>query len=1011
MKIIKAILLILWLIFAVTSESSAQRNRIMYRPFDWQAIEIKNDSLTYAIYFPKGMEEVAALAQNEIEKIIPFYAQQAFVSDWPIADTSIISYKLETLVGTTPGTTIKDSLTKKPLIIKKAWQPQNLIILLYPNNKDFNQQQIIDEFIPPGVGGFTESQRKRIAIPYGGDQHFFRLVLAHEITHAFVMHYFTERGVSNTRLGNIVGFGQEELLPLWLSEGLAEFLAFQFLNITDSHPRAIQHKEFTLFNILSGAIPASYNTFAERDDFAVYALGYTFVKYLLNDNRKKITVLFDNVIFYRDFKKAWFSTFGKNIQESYNEWYAMTLASSIQATLLSPADNAIKDSVTSLFPSIPAEPIFWSSSANYDPISEITVGYEYDKKWGANIIALVNGQKVFVAHQFENKSLFLKTYNPPAISGRTIAVVLDKDGADKIHLYDIVGDNPPKARLREIIDLPNKLNSPIVLIEDLYFANTDNYLLFIGTDVNGQKNVYTYDNARRIIWRHTNDIWNEENPLIVNIKGENNITYLRSAEDYHKRFCYEDSGKIYVAKIGDENYLISRVVSKKSTLYFQIVNPDGASDILIWNMNNPRAYRFRYGVNILNITDKKFTRGRLIEQLVGISKNDELIVALNQQQGIPPQIRFVKFAVDTSKLEKIPIVIEQKEKEKKALYDTVGLSKQIKKVAKFPFLAISGKDNSITFNNPTGEQNLSVYGMFYRNEIIGSVGYGIAYYENRSQRLFKGIIIEGGKYFNIHLPLWVITNSVSFDKTFSATGIIRWPFNLEQSLTGGFGIGYLDRSYLFQPQNNFSSPTLRSEILFTDDASFPDYLRGSNHGHWYRLRIYQTSALLKNRPNILDGAVEMDLRYYLRPWQAHAHFAFRLRAGKNFGKDPYAFIDTDLHRIPGFNLYLFNTAKSIGENMIVYQIEYRLPLTRVLFLDYTFWENETQKPFILSVIPTAFLYGGGLSWNEKPINFAHRYGLAVKIGFTIPYTYLRFEHYKFMNENQWRDAMTIGIDY
>ena len=1011
MKVIKAILLILWLIFAFTSESYAQRNRIMYRPFDWQVIESEN--LRYAIYFTKGMEDVAALAREDIEQMIPFYANYAFVSEWPVIDTSSKTYRLEPYVGIFPGSVEKDS-TKKIITEKKSWYPRELVILLYPG-PDFNQQQIIDSFIPPGIGGFTELQKKRVAVPWNGDKHFFRIVLAHEVTHAFVTHYLAERKIANARLGNPFQ-NENEIIPLWFEEGLAEFMAVQFLGLTPSDSRLIQHQEYTLLNIRNGSILtlARYEDFVNQaPDFYVYALGYQLVKHALSDNAKTLPILLDNSIAYKDFKKAWHSTFGKILEETYNEWYDINLTRSIKSTLLSPADESFSDPVSLFNPAVKKH--FLLGALNYDPISEIIVGYEYDEKWGVKIVAIVQGKQIEIARQFERKSLFFKVYSPPAIIGRTVAIVLHKGGADKIQIYDIVGDENPEARPREIIDLPNFLDNPILSIEDLYFANAD-VLFFTGADTNGFKNIYAYDNAHRMVWRHTKNISGKRNPLLVSITKDYNVAYIGVLENGREKLCFSDSNN-YAVSIGDESYAIARVLVRENTIYLHIINTDGTSDILIWNPKNNHAHRYRYGVKDLSgLSGSKFVRSRLIEQLIGVSSKKELIVALNYQPDIHPQTRFVKISVDTTKLEKLPVAISKIAEEKTTLSDTLGISGQIKKVKPFflsSFFVEGAKNDGVTFKNPTGEQNLFARLTFYHSETFGFLGYGVFYYENRAKRLSKGLLIEGGKYFNSRLPLWIWNSSASFDKTFEINGVLNWPLNLEQAVGGIIGIGYLDRSYIFAKQKSFSSPTLKTAVYLTDDASFPDYMRGSNHGHWYRLKIYDTFAVPEKKFSILDGAIETDLRYYLRPWSNNAHFAFRIHAGKNFGKDPYAFVDTDLHRLPGFGWYRFDWTKSIGENILTYQVEYRLPFTRVIFADYNFFNKRKIDLIapIISIIPTLFIYGGDINWNKQPIHFTHRYGIAIKIGFLIPYFHLRYEYYRFANSALWREAAVIGIDY
>ena len=90
-------------------------------------------------------------------------------------------------------------------------------VILYGSPNLFEQTNIITEIIPEGVGGFTELFQNRVALPFNGSYKEFRHVLHHEMIHAFVFGFFGEGGAF---FRNAV-----TQVPLWLHEGLAEFLS------------------------------------------------------------------------------------------------------------------------------------------------------------------------------------------------------------------------------------------------------------------------------------------------------------------------------------------------------------------------------------------------------------------------------------------------------------------------------------------------------------------------------------------------------------------------------------------------------------------------------------------------------------------------------------------------------------------------------------------------------------------------------------------------------------------
>ena len=99
------------------------------------------------------------------------------------------------------------------------------VIVLYSSRADFEQTSIVSDLIDAGTGGLTEPWRRRIALPFASSLADTDHVLGHEIVHAFQMDLIG--GTSLTQ-----GSGDSEPLPLWMIEGLAEFLT---LGPVDAH--------------------------------------------------------------------------------------------------------------------------------------------------------------------------------------------------------------------------------------------------------------------------------------------------------------------------------------------------------------------------------------------------------------------------------------------------------------------------------------------------------------------------------------------------------------------------------------------------------------------------------------------------------------------------------------------------------------------------------------------------------------------------------------------------------
>ena len=90
-------------------------------------------------------------------------------------------------------------------------------VILYADHPDFQQTNTLQGFISEGVGGVTESLKNRVIMPLAGTYHDTDHVLGHELVHAFQYNIAQSR-----RGGGLRGMAQ---LPLWLVEGMAEYLS------------------------------------------------------------------------------------------------------------------------------------------------------------------------------------------------------------------------------------------------------------------------------------------------------------------------------------------------------------------------------------------------------------------------------------------------------------------------------------------------------------------------------------------------------------------------------------------------------------------------------------------------------------------------------------------------------------------------------------------------------------------------------------------------------------------
>ena len=104
---------------------------------------------------------------------------------------------------------------------RMGWKLQNRIaIIIYNSHNDFQQNNIINSYMYEGISGVTELYKNRVVIPFDGSLKDFKHVLYHELVHAFINDYLYDGNLRNY-ISNPSNFQ----IPLWMNEGLAEYLS------------------------------------------------------------------------------------------------------------------------------------------------------------------------------------------------------------------------------------------------------------------------------------------------------------------------------------------------------------------------------------------------------------------------------------------------------------------------------------------------------------------------------------------------------------------------------------------------------------------------------------------------------------------------------------------------------------------------------------------------------------------------------------------------------------------
>ncbi|MDH5400073.1 MAG: tolB protein precursor, partial [Cyclobacteriaceae bacterium] len=132
-------------------------------------------------------------------------------------------------------------------------------LIFYDNHNDFTVTETISGTIGQGTGGVTESFKNRVIMPLHISPRQTNHVLGHELVHAFQYNMF--RGDSALTMNHMRN------LPLWMVEGLAEYMSLGAEDITTSMwmRDAVLHDDLPNFRQLS-----------TNPDYFPYRYGHSF---------------------------------------------------------------------------------------------------------------------------------------------------------------------------------------------------------------------------------------------------------------------------------------------------------------------------------------------------------------------------------------------------------------------------------------------------------------------------------------------------------------------------------------------------------------------------------------------------------------------------------------------------------------------------------------------------------------------------------------------------------------
>ncbi|MGH7493521.1 MAG: peptidase MA family metallohydrolase [bacterium] len=188
-------------------------------------------------------------------------------------------------------------------------------LILYASLNDFQQTNVVSGLLDQGTRGVTESLKNRVVLPITGSYREFNHVLVHELVHAF-QYNMMSGALASGRFNP----------PLWLVEGMAEYLSAGMDNTTRMWVRdGLMNNNLLTVEQLNGAF-----------DIRVYRLGQSLWHYIGETYGKQtVGALFKSAARQNDVELAFKEILGLDSKELTARWHAFS------RKLVMPADSTL----------------------------------------------------------------------------------------------------------------------------------------------------------------------------------------------------------------------------------------------------------------------------------------------------------------------------------------------------------------------------------------------------------------------------------------------------------------------------------------------------------------------------------------------------------------------------------------------------------------------------------------------------------------------------------------------
>ena len=962
-------IIIIYSLFLSPLTSQFGKNKVQYEKFNWSFIKTKH----FDIYYYDGGKEQA--------EFVAYYSEEAY-------------NKISNLIGW--------DLSKKS------------DIFVYNSHNDFQQTNIISSHMGEGVGGVTELFKNRMVIPYNGSLKEFKHVIYHELVHVFINDGIYGGTIMSAIKNNTV------MIPLWMNEGLAEYLAGDWDTNSDMWLRdiAINSNQMPEIPYLNGYL-------AYRGGQSVW----TFITDKWGD--EVIAELFNNIKFKNDTNKAIEISLGINIEELSLQWHKylkkeywpdISYRQDIQDIARQITNHEKLNNNYNFGPSVSPD---GSKIAIYSNKNAGMAIYIISVDEGKFLYKVVSAQ---VTAEIEELHV-LKPGITWAPNGEKLAFAVKSGASDALV---ILNPENPKNRIKKTFD-----------IEGIYrpvWNPINNKIAFIGYN-NFASDIFIYDIDTNELIQVTDDIfsdiqisWSSDGESLLMVSDRDNYTSKNNIDIISIPGLNFNNYDIY--KI-DKNYNISRLTNTIYNELYPQYSPNGKTIAYISDES---------GINNIYITEDEFiTNKNVTDVLTGITQIDwftdtKLLFTGFYNSGYDIFILSDIF----ERAKEIDPIRKSKWREDNTHYDLLRKSDGL--VYKYSGKQYGADDYLQNYKFTKNYNNdglieeldlldsmgmhipypykrhftLDYYGAEYKYDILQNEGQGMGYFlfsdilGNHKIGLQTSLVIDF-KHTDIILNYINLENKINWGLLFYNNSVVS-SYNLNSN--GGSYDLFKDIGLNINFENPFSKFSrieggLAHNYLekneettdFTGNIN-TDYIESFNLTSYYikyvwdnnqlfggnRTFIEYMSAPLMNSNDYVFDKIELDSRNYINlSSDGYVTFASRLFFGSSWGKDARVFgiggsgYNTLFHG----DDYLLNNSY-ISEMDSTYQYvsmnNFQFPIrgyniaqkfgNKALIANF-----ELRLPFLIYYFPTIKYFGqifgvlfidAGVAWNDQFPDFSNK---------------------------------------